>query len=942
LFVIYGKGQNADVTIPNVVDGVLIKELGQNLFFYDTAIEHVTFSNGLEIIGDRLFDGCSNLKSVSNFPTTLRKIGANAFTGLTDMELELSFNMLLTEVGEKAFYNCKKLTGDVSNLMRSTITYGPNVFYGCESLRGDIGIALDFYLTAESTEIPDDLFAGFKSLTGTITIPSNIVRVGDRAFKNCSSVEGIDISSATSLQEIGEEAFAETLSLGKTETARKLNFGTSLQVIGRRAFYNSGSGTGALLTNLILPQNLISVGYEAFANSGVYDVCFDCALKYENNNIFIGEYKELWSGNTDPYRCFTFGNCKKLNNASFGTNQKMTGLPNAVFYQSSIVSITFPKANYSDEDTNDFITTSDCAFWGCSSLTTVDLGNLKTIDTYSFYYCTSLSTITWSPCLIGIGGNAFSNCVNLTALPVNSEGKIINTITSLGGASFYNCSILGKISTGDFKTDIVKLLKNSYITTIGNEAFKGCNYLKGAISDGESTIANAASTMITLGKNVFINSSGITYVVFAVVFDPYQKNADGTYIYENGNKKAVTSIGTEYKAKDTFMDIDGNIITDLTIPEGVQTISNNAFKGCKSITSISLPSTLTSIGVNAFDGCSNLVTITRKNDSVTRYNDGVFRYCSKLSTVDFTGITYVGWQCFLGSGITNVTFPEKIKIWGGGFQGCSKLASITINKGMELASGTVHFSNAIITSIDLSTTTFTSASNCFSSCTRLSSVTLPSNMTALPSQLFNKCSALSSITLPNTLQSIGYGCFYQTGLASITIPNSVKQIGYGCFESCTSLTSCTYSTNENLTYIPDSCFRGCTKLSSFTVPSNVTTIQNLAFDNCQALTKVSGCGNVTTLGTDKDGNEGSGVFYYCINLTEVEGMSNVKVLCSNCFYYCSKLTTLGLNWSALTNIKSQAFLNCSSLTNSSYIINGNTCTLGDNALTGSGLASHVI
>ena len=74
-----GKNQYADVTIPNVVDGVLISELESNLFRYDEKIENVTFCDGLTKIGDSLFEGCTNLKKVSSFPTTLREIGNNAF-----------------------------------------------------------------------------------------------------------------------------------------------------------------------------------------------------------------------------------------------------------------------------------------------------------------------------------------------------------------------------------------------------------------------------------------------------------------------------------------------------------------------------------------------------------------------------------------------------------------------------------------------------------------------------------------------------------------------------------------------------------------------------------------------------------------------------------------------------------------------------------------------
>ena len=120
---------------------------------------------------------------------------------------------------------------------------------------------------------------------------------------------------------------------------------------------------------------------------------------------------------------------------------------------------------------------------------------------------------------------------------------------------------------------------------------------------------------------------------------------------------------------------------------------------------------------------------------------------------------------------------------------------------------------------------------------------------------------------------------------------------------------------------------------------NITIIDNNAFQNCKKITNIYGCAGVQSLGT---GESGKNVFYACTSLVEVEGLSEVKEICNSCFSGCTNLTTLSLDWAGLTNIGSNAFLNCSKLTNPNYIINGNTCTLGDDALKGSGLISHVI
>ena len=77
------------------------------------------------------------------------------------------------------------------------------------------------------------------------------------------------------------------------------------------------------------------------------------------------------------------------------------------------------------------------------------------------------------------------------------------------------------------------------------------------------------------------------------------------------------------------------------------------------------------------------------------------------------------------------------------------------------------------------------------------------------------------------------GC---SSLTSITIPSSVTSLDDGCFSYCTSLTSITIP--SSVTSIGDNCFQGCSGLSSITIPSSVTSLGWNCFLYCQKLESV--------------------------------------------------------------------------------------------------------
>ena len=122
----------------------------------------------------------------------------------------------------------------------------------------------------------------------------------------------------------------------------------------------------------------------------------------------------------------------------------------------------------------------------------------------------------------------------------------------------------------------------------------------------------------------------------------------------------------------------------------------------------------------------------------------------------------------------------------------------------------------------------------FSSCSGLTSVTLPNTLTHIGSYTFSDC-ALTSLALPNTLTHIGHCAFCRCPLTSVTLPNSLTEIKQFAFCDCTELASIRLPTT--LTRISNQAFRDCTALTSITLP-HITTAGPGAFQGCTGLTSV--------------------------------------------------------------------------------------------------------
>ena len=151
---------------------------------------------------------------------------------------------------------------------------------------------------------------------------------------------------------------------------------------------------------------------------------------------------------------------------------------------------------------------------------------------------------------------------------------------------------------------------------------------------------------------------------------------------------------------------------------------------------------------------------------------------------------------------------------------------------------------------------------------------------------------------------LGYSVFKGCSvLTSVTIPSSVTSIDAWAFEGCSGLTSLIIP--SSVTSIERSAFKDCSGLTSLTIPSSVTEIGKSVFEGCSGLTSLTIPSSVTEIGES--------AFEGCSGLTSLTIPSSVTEIGESAFKGCSGLTSLIIP-SSVTSIGSYVFENCSGLT----------------------------
>lgn len=701
-------------------------------------------------------------------------------------------------------------------------------------------------LPKKATVFGKRAFDGASALT-KLCIPDGIVAIPERSIR-CSSLE--DVVLPSTVDSICNQAFElspiQNVNLQFVKYVGKnafygnkftgiLNI-SSLSYMGRYAFYGSNeiesilfssnikeipdyAFSGAGLSSLELPSNIVSIGDGAFSNcENLSSVIFSpnivnisnnsfsntpwqSNLKGDNGVIYAGTIALAYNSATAPkdgtfsFRDGTTAIANIEYRGFFPTFQDNWHLEK-IYLPESLLRIGNNVFNNCKElkeikIPESLIEIGSGAFSGCESLQYINLPEgLNEISNYSFQNCKNLQEINFPNNIKRIGENAFENASNMYFSELPSSLKVIES------GAFSGCKAIPTITLPE---DLDSIYKGAFYGCIGIETIrinsKVLNYAPGIFQKFNSLIINndnnlyqviVSPEVTILPDGMFGRCTGLQKVKFEDNNSSSLKKIGASCFVEcsklsiNELPSSLDSIGD--RAFSRTLGYEGVLNT-----KNISYIGYDAFGETPNITELIISSPHIYIGYGAFGGCDNLSKVSILSEIIesdrSPFNLSSTYYYTDLKNVEigsklksipkgfFANISTIDSLIFQERGGSTQAYPLEIEY--GAFERC------WLRGSLKLPEGTVRIGEYAFANNDLT------------------EVTIPNSCKIIDNQAFASNQYISDITIGDGIEYIGEYAF--TGcklIKSISIPATCKEIGNYFIHGCSSLQSLYFISDE--------------------------------------------------------------------------------------------------------------------------------------------------
>ncbi len=455
-----------------------------------------------------------------------------------------------------------------------TITIPQNVTKIGEGAFRDVAGLRSIVIPGTVKEIGNNAFSGNPTLQNVV-IEEGVERIGAYAFQQCSALKTMKI--ADSVIGIGSDCFAQCTAL------TEINFPKGLTTIPYEMLMGCNS-----LTELLIPEGIQKIDSFAFRNcykvkkitipSTVNNIIGNAFTAMSSlNNIDISEENKTYSFQDNVLMSkdrktlhYVLTNSKTINIPPTVEVIESGALSSFIYNVELIISENVKKINSGFSENIVKITVTDANEY----YKTVD-GNLYSKDMTTLYrYTQNQSSFDMPNTVKHIAGNAFQSRYNLTQLNLSENLE----------------SIMSWVFSG---TRITQLYLPSKVNGINTQAFGGVNIAVTIAEDNPNYKTEDGALILTKdGKATVATSNTLeTYNIPSSV----ETIGSGTFYYRGGNFK------------------------EIVMPNNVKNIEESAFFRALSLSKIEIPSTIQNIGAGAFNECNNLreIIIDKKEGSIS-------------------------------------------------------------------------------------------------------------------------------------------------------------------------------------------------------------------------------------------------------------------------------------------------------------------------------------
>ena len=298
----------------DITSNVIIREgtvgIANYAFYKCEKLGTVEMPNTVKTIGRAAFYDCSALTEI-NLPLTLEVINDYTFYRCKNLKL-FALPPMLTYIGRSAFYKCASAQSvTLDGITMETLTIPSDVVY-----IGDYAFYGAGYKEKAPLDVEEEyLYYGITSLV----LPEGIEYVGASAFYAIPSLKNVSLGGAVIL---GEKAFY------KCESLVSIDFGTSLETIGEKAFYKCES-----LGEVKLPASVTEIGNYAFYKCTELSSVDLGGANVIGDYAFYGDYKLsslILPADLEMIGKQAFRNCKEL--SSLIINESIDIIDQHAFY----------------------------------------------------------------------------------------------------------------------------------------------------------------------------------------------------------------------------------------------------------------------------------------------------------------------------------------------------------------------------------------------------------------------------------------------------------------------------------------------------------------------------------------------------------------------------------------------------------------------------------